>query len=526
MTAQEPVSGAEPAPPTAAVTSNVIRGTLWGLTGSLLPQAYLLVSSIVTARLLGVDEMGQLTFITFAASTLGTLLTLGFPDAVTRFTAEAIGSGRPNDVAGLYRWMLRFGAVVGMAASVIIWIVALAGGQPRAAWFLAGISSASLVLHQAPSVLLIGTRRWRDSVIVGTSTGLVALGVRIAVLLGGGGIVGVIAVEAAFGIVNVVLTSRLARRAVDEVAPAPHYDHALIMRMVRFAFVASIGVVITWIVFRRSEVFFLQYFSTPDQVAIYSIPFTLVATMLFLPQAVTYALRPTFATLYGAGHDSRVRAGFGRSVRMVTTFAIVATAYALLVGPAVVTLLYGSDFAASGVVLRILLLSFPIVPMMTLSTAVLAGLGRQWFATGVLAVAAVVNLTLDFFLIRAFDATGAAIGNSSAQIVASLPLVFYAGRVVGGLDLGGLVLIRTSIVSTAALLLGLAALHVLPVVIGLLASTIVFAVVFLILARPLPVLIPSDAEILAERAGARGRGVPRALLRGISGNRYLARAEG
>lgn len=207
--------------PTEAVTSNVLRGTLWSFAGSILPQAYTLVASVVLARTLGADGLGQLTFITFAASTLGTLLTLGFPNSVVRHVAEAIGAGLADEVPALYRWAWRWAVVVALLAASCLWLVALAGRDPTAAWLLAGVSSAALVLHQVPSVLLIGARRWRDAMIVGTTTGLVSLVVRVVVLLNGGGIVSMVAIDAVVGSANVLLTAFLARRALGQLTGTP-----------------------------------------------------------------------------------------------------------------------------------------------------------------------------------------------------------------------------------------------------------------------------------------------------------------
>jgi O-antigen/teichoic acid export membrane protein len=506
-----------------ALGSNVIRGALWTFLGRILPQSYLLISSVVAARVLGASGLGQLTFITFTAATVGTLLTLGFPAAVSRHVAESIGAGHADEIASLQRWAWRFGWPVALVAAGALWLAALLGAEPRAAWFLAGIYSGCLVLHQIPSNLLMGARRWRDAMIIGTSTGLVSTIVRVVVLISGWGVVGVIAVDAAVGVANVVFTSALARRALREVCPSPKDAPALIRRAIRYGTVASISVVITWVVFRRSEVFFLQYYSSSDQVAIYSIPFTMVETLLFLPRSITFVLGPTFAMLYGAGELVRLREGYGRSLRLVTTFAIVATVYSALVGPAFVSLLYGAAFQESGVVLRILLLTYPIVPLMTLSTALLNAMGRQWFATAVVATATVVNLTLDVVLIQTSGATGAAVANGCAQVIATLPMVFYARRIVGGTELGGFVLVRCVVVSLTAAAVALPALEAFPALLGIVVSSLVFALVFLVLARYVPIITSTDAGALDERVGTRAGGIPRAILLRVSGRSVAAR---
>ena len=349
--------------------------------------------------------------------------------------------------------------------------------------------------------------------IAGTTTGLVATVVRVVVLLMGGGIVAMVAIDAVVGLTNLVVTSTLARRTLRSLAPAPRDNVELRRRTVRFALVASIGVVITWVVFRRSEIFLLQYFSTPEQIAIYSIPYTAVETLLFLPQAIAFVVGPTLTTLYGAGELGRVREGFARSVRIVVTVMTVLTMYAMLTGPTAVVIFYGSEYEGAGEVLRILLLSAPLVPLWTLTGALLVSLGRQWFATGVIAAAASVTIVLGIVMISAFDAVGAAVSSTIAQAVAVVPLFLYARRAIGGVDLGGFVLGRVVIVSSAAALVAAPALVVLPRVPGFVVATLAYGAAFLVGAAVAPVLTRDDAAALLERVGSRGRGVPKHVLR-------------
>jgi O-antigen/teichoic acid export membrane protein len=144
-------------------------------------------------------------------------------------------------------------------------------------------------------------------------------------------------------------------------------------------------------------------------------------------------------------------------------------------------------------------------------------MGRQWFATAAIFVAAAVNITLDVVLIASYDAAGAAIANSTAQVVGSIPLVLYARRTIGGLDVGGLVLPRALVVATFASIVALPAVLVLSPLTAILVSSMVFAAAFLAIARVVPVLLHS---------GARAYGIPRALLEGVSGNGYLAARRG
>ena len=191
----------------------------------------------------------------------------------------------------------------------------------------------------------------------------------------------------------------------------------LARRMWRFAGIGAVGVIINVVVYRRTEVFFLERFSTDTQIALYTVPFSLVETLILLPKTVGMVIGPAVATLFGAGEHDRIASGFNRALRIVLPLSFFATAAAVAVGPTFIRLLYGSEFKGAGTVLVILISTLPFVPLMAVSGSVLLGIGKQWWPTGIGAVAAVANIGLDAWLIPRYNAVGAAVANTTSQIV-------------------------------------------------------------------------------------------------------------
>ena len=415
-------------------------GSLWAFAVALLPPLYTFATSVTVARFLGAAGLGRITFIGFVQSTLGVVLVMGLPLSIMRHVGEARGSGHSGRIRPLIRSLAR--PVVGLAllGSVSLAMVGLLGGEPRYAWVLAGIACAGGVLQAIPSAVLVGIQRWRDAYIVGLSSGAVALAAKVVVLVAGGGITWLFAIDAVIVTINLLGTSLIAHRATRRILPADEPVGDLPRRVWRFASIAAVGVFINFVVYRRTEVFFLERFSTDTQVALYSVPFSLVETLILLPKTVGTVIAPAVATLFGAGRHDRIASGFNRALRIVLPLSFFATAGAVALGPTFIRLLYGSEFDRSGTVLVILISTLPFVPLMAVSASVLLGIGKQWVPIGIGAVAALCNIGLDLWLIPSYDAIGAAVANTGAQIVGSLPLAFYASKCVGStLAIGPLV---------------------------------------------------------------------------------------
>ena len=490
----------------------VLRGGLWYLASRLVPQFYSLVIAIAAARFLGPDDMGRQSFIAFVALTLTAVLTYSLYGALVRFIGETLGRGRPELVRGLLLWAMGVHLVAALVGGSVLLAVGLGGGEPANAWLLAAVVCAIGVLHALPSAALAGMQRFREASIVGLVTGLVGVPATIAVLAADGGITGMFAVEAAIGVLTLTWTGTLARRHVTALAPQPEPARELNRQVARYAAILSIGVVLTMVVSRRSELFFLNHYSTDEQLALYSIAFAVMTTLLYLPQSLANVITPAFASLYGEGAHDRIRSGFGRALRLLLLLSFPLTAASAAVGPDLLVLVFGEEYRDTGVVLLVLITAYPFVPLESLGEALLHGLGRLRIPLLAMAFAAVVDIGLAVLLVPELDAVGAAIANVGGQVALAVPLLVASIRATGRPRLEAGALVRAAVASALAGLAAWAA--TMPDgLAGVLAGMLVFTLVFTALAWALRILPSDDASWLDEAIGARfGGRLGRAFL--------------
>jgi O-antigen/teichoic acid export membrane protein len=486
-----PGAGVDPAASTTAAA--LIRGGAWNTASRVVPQLYVLAISIAGARFLGAEAFGRQSFIAFVELSLILFLTGGLSVAATRYVGDALGRRQPEAVVSLVRWVWRVQALAALAGGSVLVLAAAAGADPEAAWLLAAVACTLGILHSAPSALLAGAQRWRAASVVGLVTGAGSTVATIAVLAAGGGITGMFAVEAVVVAVNLGWTTLLARRALAEVAPSRRGRlsgaawRELRGRVWGYGIATAYGVSLTLIIWRRSEFFFLEHYSTDTQIALYSVVFAVVSALIQLPDAIAAIALSAVATLSSAGHAERIRAGFSRALRLVSFVALPVTALALALGPELLPLVYGPEFEDTRPILLIMLAPFPLLPLLSLSRSVLAGLGRLRVPLLVETGAAVLNLTLAVLLIADHGAVGAAIANVAAQTAAAVLILAYGIRSVGAIPWRPLTLWRAMV---AALGTGLAAwggVLALPGAAGLVLGTAAGLVVLAALAVALKI---------------------------------------
>src|SRR5689334_14352548 len=264
----------------------VVSGGLWTLLNRALPQAQLLALSIITARYLGPTDMGRQSYIAFVALALVQAATAGFPGALTRFIGELLGARAGGQAVSLYRFTRRVELLAaGLVLGTLLAVAAL-GGDPRAAWVFAGLGGALAVMQSVPMSLLAGTQRWRQASIAGLVTGIATIPATLVVLQAGGGITGLFAVEAAAVLVKLIWTGLLARQVGAFMPPADAVPPELRRRFLSFAGLSTVIILIHFVVWRRSELFFLQRYSTEEQIAFYSIAFAAISGLAKLPETI------------------------------------------------------------------------------------------------------------------------------------------------------------------------------------------------------------------------------------------------
>jgi O-antigen/teichoic acid export membrane protein len=479
----------------AATTGrSVARGGAWLLFARFVPQIQVLVVSVVAAHYLGPDLMGRQSFISFVVSSVVILATAGLPGGLNRFVAELQGARLGGVARSLFWWTWRIEAVMAVLAAVGIGIAAAAGAEPQAAWIFAALACAFSVMQTVPAALLVGMQRWRSATIAGLTTGVLSIPATIGVLAAGGGITGFFAVEALMVLFNLVWIGVLGRNALVDLPPRQAVPRKYRGDFFRFAGATTLFSVIELVVWKRSEFVFLAAYSTDAQIALYSIAFAAANALTRMPEVITAVTMPAVATLAGAGQYDRIKSGYWRGMRMLILVTPVVAIGAAALGPEVLEAVYGSDYSGVRPVFLILMAPLMMMPLLSMTQAVLYALGKLRFLIVVGITATFVNIGLDLLLIPSHDAIGAGLANGGAQLAAGVPGLIYVGRMLGPVGMSAGAVLRS--LGTAGLM-GAAAYGALVAVgglIGVLVGLVAGGLVLFAVGRVLKPLAAADAE--------------------------------
>jgi O-antigen/teichoic acid export membrane protein len=471
--------------------------------------------SVLTARYLRPDDMGRYAFLVWLVGLLAVVLSLGLPTTLTRYTAEAIGGGRPSVAGALLGLVVRRQATLALGATVLM---AAAGLVVAGGWALplalTALSLPLLVLHGSVAAFLSGLGVFGWQALLG-----VAMLVLQAALLGlvaslDGGVGGMLLAHAVTNAAGLGMLAWLARREGRRHRALPTSEPlAAGARADVLGYARSAGalVVLDALVWQRTEVAFLQALAPATQVAFYALAFGVAAQVSRIPYQLSIVLFPSFPALVGGGRVAEVASLHGTATRYLVLLGAPLAVGLAVTAPAVIRLLYGPAYAGAAPALVTLALGSLVAFAAGASPAVLHATKQQHRLVQQGLLAAAVDLLLALVLVPVAGALGAALACVGAQALGSVLAIRAAVRVTGA-PVPATALAR---ITAAALVMG--AVAAVPALTmggagGLVSAMLLGAVAYPLALRALRALSAEDldrARLLAERlpASLRTRGL-------------------
>lgn len=382
----------------------------------------------LVARVLAPEAMGHYSLVVWLTSLAGLVANLGYVTTATRFMAERLGRGLPEEAAGVLAHATRRVGWTGLLVTAgVLGIAPLAPtlfpGMPIAlALAVGGLGIVPTALSALFAGACQGLERydWMAGV-TGATTALTLTGA-IAVLLLGLGIPGLLAVTALSALVGTLMYVRLLStwRPGWWKAAIP-LEQAHEIKRFQWAVFAMLG--LDAIVWQRSELFFLGLWAPAQQVAFYSLAFGLATmAMKLLPGTLVGLLIPAMARSQGSGDSEAIRRIFHRSCRAMAMLALPVAVGGSLLSVPIVELLYGEAYRSVAGLLAALLMAGVLVMVYGYpASSVLYSTGGERLLVKVGVSVAVLNLLLDVLLIPRFGAWGAVGANAMAQLASLGP---------------------------------------------------------------------------------------------------------
>jgi O-antigen/teichoic acid export membrane protein len=399
------------------VRAALLRNTFWYGVVTVIGLVSGLLMSIVLARGLRPALMGDYSYLLWALRVAGALATLGYPLATARYSAEAVASG---DVSGAWsyvrlflgRQILATTVVVAALMPVIFWVAPATLRWPA---FIFALALFPITLEAIYSHSVYGAQRYDLTAQTSTIKMTLQLLASVAVVMLGGGLVGLVMALTAGLLVSCVIQRRRALElygAHRAEPPAP-----LTPDIRAYLLPLSMVAVLDAIVWDRSEVFFLKLWASSEAIAFYSLAFGLATKLMVIPEIAVGALLPAFSALHGRGVPDQFTELYRTSLRYVALAGAPISAVLAAVAPGLIVWLYGEDYRPAAQLLGAMAGVALLSALRKVAWAALRAAGDRRCALTATVVAVVLNIVLAAVLIPYYTTVGAVVAQAAGQLV-------------------------------------------------------------------------------------------------------------
>lgn len=398
-----------------STSGKILHNSFWYGLETALEAIIFFGTSIAVARYLGPQKMGYFSYISFFVITVTRTSGTGLAGATRKYMSEFLALDKPGTAHAVYHLAYRYQLLGAVCISVLGVVCIVFFGEPGYK-----IMACILVLAIIPGVMSWVPAQANNAFEDVAPNTRSALGylvsyafVTFLTLFFHWDLIGVASATFVGRSVEVVLRTIPLNRKLRQL-PLDILPDEIIQRIRRYC-LQAIGVqLLMSVVWDRSELFFLRKFSTLEQISFYSISFGLSNNLLLFPRTFGPATGYTLM-VEASSNPSRVDNIVKNACRFLLFVALPVHLGAAAIARGAVSVAYDYRYIAAIPVLIIAaILSIPRA-FQEISEVLMRTADRQKELLTWLSVIGVVNITLDYFLIRRYGAVGAAWGNGLSQ---------------------------------------------------------------------------------------------------------------
>lgn len=279
--------------------------------------------------------------------------------------------------------------------------------------YLIGISSILGSLGAVLRAIFRAFERMEFEAFISIGIVLITTGVGIAVLFAGHGLIGIALVYLFVGILDLFVTAIVVVRKFAK--PKFEVDFAFWKQTILMALPFSVTAIVGLIYFQIDMVM-LSVMKGDAATGWYKAATTLVYSMLFIPDILSFAIFPVMSRFHISSRDA-LKTLVKKSVKYVFILGLPIAVGMMLLADRIIPLLYGEDFYYSINALQILSLFLPLRYVNRVMAYTLASINKQPLAAGVTITTALVNVMLNLFLIPKYSLMGAAMATVITEVI-------------------------------------------------------------------------------------------------------------
>ena len=413
--------------------SIIAENSFWNLINYVLTGVSGLVVSILLARSLGTGDYGVYSFLVSIVAVACVFLDFGIGQAINKYIPRYFADPKNKGLAiKIFEKSLFIQFVITVLLSVILILTqGLWCGLIKVNHLNMNVYITILLISLTPQVIARQVMNFLSATQNSKIIALINLASQILNLI----LVVIFAILfknlMLIFVMQVIISLFTCFLLYKYVKPLLHYEanptKAIKLKEIKnFTLLAYANTILTFIVWSYSEVFFLGYYSSPEEVGFYTLAFSLASIVSSLPGLY---LRTTYNVqfeLIEKREEILADKISSSNVKIMTILFLPLSIFITYFSKTIIGLMYGTSYEKVHIILPFVL--FGTIISTTLGAPIIkANNDNKIFGNtvGISVMGAILNLALNYLLIPRYNSIGAGIANFLSQIILTIILLIY-----------------------------------------------------------------------------------------------------
>ncbi|MDD2655119.1 MAG: flippase [Candidatus ainarchaeum sp.] len=423
---------------------SVVKGTFWGLAGSIALKLVSFIYVIIVARLFSQNDVGTFYLALSVLGMMAVFSDMGFGSAFLRYVPFYVGKGQNGKAYALLRTGYLFSGLLTIIATVAVFLLAGQIGDffrnPGLALPLRILSIYFLAntFFSLNACFLSGRKLVKENNILNTGQNVLKLVITLLLFVALGGTIEALAVAFAASFVIVALASFLyvgrdvGKLGIGGLRITFAEQFAMLKEVLPFGLVLSL-VLSFWIFVSYTDKVMLAYLlpEAAAAVAVYAIATALAGVIAIFPGAVVSIFFPVISELHGKGKKDEMLKLSVSAARWIIFLTAPLTIVFVAYPEEILQMFYGASYAAGALVLAIFSIGMFVRSLSQVQSSIIAAsrlVRIELYAAG---GAAAANITLNWMLIPVYGIDGAAAASAISFTIVTVLLVYYCWKRFG-----------------------------------------------------------------------------------------------
>jgi O-antigen/teichoic acid export membrane protein len=398
----------------------IAAGGFWIMTGAVVGKTIGLVTSVILARLLGQEKLGEYGMVFSTIAMFQTFAGFGLGVTATRYVAQ-FRKEQPERAAGVVRLSLNASVLTGAFFAILLFALApLIAAKTLAAPHLAGlvrISSVVLFLvavDGAQTGILAGLESFRAVAFINVLYGALNLIVMVCGALAAG-LLGAVIALCVSQFIKFVLNRAVLRRETQRAGLTGVSCRAaeLVPILWAFSLPALLSGLLVDPVGWASNTILVNQPEGYSEMGILGAASSWYAAITFVPSSLAALALPVLSDLLGRGKTEQFSKVLKLKVLLFGALALAAAVPIALLSKPIMGL-YGESFVSGSHVLEMTAVSAVMVAILAPLSSAISSAGKMWFSLLLNATWAVAYLGMSFWWIPEWGALGQVAARTAA----------------------------------------------------------------------------------------------------------------